>query len=80
MGFWGNFQGLTEATGAGEGGGSKTMKIEATSFMDGPLANRHPDRQTDGQTDTCMYSIDADIMFFFSFKSVPVHSFTRNWS
>ena len=34
MGFWGNFQGLTEGT--GEGGGSKSAKIEATSFMDGP--------------------------------------------
>ena len=34
MGFWGDFQGLTEATG---GGGSEKAKIEATSFMDGPL-------------------------------------------
>ena len=33
VGIWGNFQGLTEATG---GGGSETAKIEATSFMDGP--------------------------------------------
>ena len=35
MGFWGDFQGLNEAT--GEGGGSKNSEIEATLFMDGPL-------------------------------------------
>ena len=35
MGFWGDFQGLTEATGGGRG--SKNAKLEATSFMDGPL-------------------------------------------
>ena len=35
MGIWGDFQGLTEAT--GEGGGSKSAESEATSFMDGPL-------------------------------------------
>ena len=34
MGFSGNFLGLTEATGGGRG--SKSKKIEATSFMDGP--------------------------------------------
>ena len=34
MGIWGDFQGLTEAT--GEGGESKNAKIEATSSMDGP--------------------------------------------
>ena len=36
MGIWGDFQGLTEAT--REGGGSKKVKIEVTSFMDGPLS------------------------------------------
>ena len=35
MKIWGDFQGLPEATGAGRG--SKNSKIEATSFMDGPL-------------------------------------------
>ena len=35
MGFWGDFQGLIEATGGGRG--AKNAKIEATSFMDGPL-------------------------------------------
>ena len=34
MGIWGDFQGLTEATGGGRG--AKNAKIEATSFMDGP--------------------------------------------
>ena len=34
MGIWGDFQGFTEATGGGRG--SKTAKIEATSFMDRP--------------------------------------------
>ena len=35
MGFWGDFQGLTEATGGGRG--VKKSKIETTSFIDGPL-------------------------------------------
>ena len=35
MVIWGDFQGVTEATGGGRG--SKTAKIEATSVMDGPL-------------------------------------------
>ena len=33
LGFWGDFQGLTEATGGGRG--SENAKIEATLFMDG---------------------------------------------
>ena len=35
MEFWGDFQGLTEVSGGGRG--VKSAKIEATSFMDGPL-------------------------------------------
>ena len=34
MGNWGDFQGLNEATGGGRG--TKTTKIEATSFINGP--------------------------------------------
>ena len=35
MAFWGDFQGLTGATGGGRV--VKTAENEATSFMDGPL-------------------------------------------
>ena len=34
MGIWGDFQGLTEATGGGRG--VKNAKIDGTLFMDGP--------------------------------------------